>query len=432
MVRALGVGDNSLDDEHDRGDEEERSHMLVEPSSGNRRGPARELFDAASSSSGGGWSAARLWPGVLFLLSLVGAYYLIRKGEGHKVQVSDAKEGTTPSQIGFHGATFTHERLYATRKEGEKILSLLEGYYFSKDQAFRMLMASWAVVWDFEATAPGKRDRNEKLVDAMARALVTDEQKTFLMGGIGSSAMAGHENCNYDSYQKQMERLWQPVWKAAGMNFAFQNAGGGEECGDTRHNQQFCLKQNISPDVDIVHYSFTYSIDDLAHVQHENLIRWAQLLPKQPIVHILDVGYDDPASNPSNPFHQLVRYYAMYGHSIFGLRAALQRGGHDYESEPFDRFDSGYVGDGYHDTTRYGELEYDEVRRNSLGVVMRSADKVNIVSSVSFCCNRAVVIVLNSTCAITLIPSIPAPWDFRSLLMRSRMCTPGHFSRRSI
>jgi hypothetical protein len=362
----------------------------------------------------------------------VGAYYLIRKGEGHKVQVSDAKEGTTPSQIGFHGATFTHERLYATRKEGEKILSLLEGYYFSKDQAFRMLMASWAVVWDFEATAPGKRDRNEKLVDTMARALVTDEQKTFLMGGIGSSAMAGHENCNYDSYQKQMERLWQPVWKAAGMNFAFQNAGGGEECGDTRHNQQFCLKQNISPDVDIVHYSFTYSIDDLAHVQHENLIRWAQLLPKQPIVHILDVGYDDPASNPSNPFHQLVRYYAMYGHNIFGLRAALQRGGHDYESEPFDRFDSGYVGDGYHDTTRYGELEYDEVRRNSLGVVMRSADKVNIVSSVSFCCNRAVVIVLNSTCAITLIPSIPAPWDFRSLLMRSRMCTPGHFSRRSI
>jgi hypothetical protein len=174
MVRALGVGDNSLDDEHDRGDEEERSHMLVEPSSGNRRGPARELFDAASSSSGGGWSAARLWPGVLFLLSLVGAYYLIRKGEGHKVQVSDAKEGTTPSQIGFHGATFTHERLYATRKEGEKILSLLEGYYFSKDQAFRMLMASWAVVWDFEATAPGKRDRNEKLVDTMARALVTD------------------------------------------------------------------------------------------------------------------------------------------------------------------------------------------------------------------------------------------------------------------
>ena len=73
MVRALGVGDNSLDDEHDRGDEEERSHMLAEPSSGNRRGPARELFDAASSSSGGGWSAARLWPGVLFLLSLVGA-----------------------------------------------------------------------------------------------------------------------------------------------------------------------------------------------------------------------------------------------------------------------------------------------------------------------------------------------------------------------
>ena len=433
MVRALGVGAIILDDERDHGDEEERSHMLVDLSSGNGRRSARELFDSASSSSGGGSSAARLWPGVLFILSLVGAYHLIRQGEGHKVQVSDAKEGTTPAQKGFHGATFTHERLIATRKEGEKILSLLEEYYFSKDQAFRMLMTSWAVVWDFGATAPGKRDRTAKLVDTMARALVTDEQKTFLMGGIGSSTMAGHENCNYDSYQKQMERLWQPVWEAAGMSFAFQNAGGGEECGDTRHNQQFCLKQNISPDVDIVHYSFTYSEDDEAHVQHENLIRWAQLLPKQPIVHILDVGYDDPASNPNHPFHQLVRYYAVYGHNIFGLRAALERGGHDYESEmaravdPFDRFDSGYVGDGYHDTTRYGELEDDEVRRNNLGVVMRSADKVSIVSSVSFCCNRVVVIVLT-----TLNPRFLVPWAFRSPLMRLRMCTPAHFSRRSI
>jgi hypothetical protein len=30
------------------------------------------------------------------------------------------------------------------------------------------------------------------------------------------------------------------------------------------------------------------------------------------------------------------------------------------------------VGDGYHNTTRYGELEDDEGRKNSLGVVMRN------------------------------------------------------------
>ncbi len=434
MARALGVGGVSPDDELDREDGEERSRMLAEEeeeessssSSSSESGRGRsagEPSDAASSSSSvgvGSSSAAarRLWTGVPLLLSLAaGAYHLIRRGGGHEVRVSDDARGgegttTTASRGGFDGgAAFTREHLVAAREEGRKVLSLLEEYYFGEDQAFRMLMTSWAVVWDFGATAPGKRDRTAKLVDTMARALVTDGQRTFLMGGIGSSAMAGHENCNYDGYQKQMERLWQPVWEAAGMDFVFQNAGGGEECGDTRRDQQFCLKQNISPDVDVIHYSFAHSEAEEAHVQHENLIRWAQLLPKQPIVHILDVGPDDPASNPNHPFHQLARYYAKYGHNIFGLRAALERGGHDYESEtaravdPFDRFDSGYVGDGYHDTTRYGELEDDEVRRDSLGVVMRSADKVSIVSSVCFCCNRVVVIAptsfVASYCALT-------------------------------
>jgi hypothetical protein len=95
-----------------------------------------------------------------------------------------------------------------------------------------------------------------KVVDTMARALVTDGQKTFLIGGIGSSVMCGHDNCHYDrlvvgilvviinqsyfptnphfqtnpclpydSYGSQMERLWQPIWRAAGMDFVFQNGG---------------------------------------------------------------------------------------------------------------------------------------------------------------------------------------------------------------
>ncbi len=72
------------------------------------------------------------------------------------------------------------------------------------------------------------RARVNKIVDTMARALVTDGQKTFLIGGIGSSVMCGHNNCHYDSYGSQLERLWQPVWRAAGMDFVFQN--GGEVC----------------------------------------------------------------------------------------------------------------------------------------------------------------------------------------------------------
>jgi len=219
-----------------------------------------------------------------------------------------------------------------------------------------------------------KYNRSAKLVDTMARALVTDDQTTFLMGGIGSSVMAGHDNCHYDSYQTQMERLWQPVWEAAGMDFVFQNAGEGGGCGDSYENQHYCVKQNVSPDVDIVHYSWTYFEGGRAAPQHEDLIRWTQMLPKQPPVHVFNTG-TMPAPGD---YVDLTQYYAMYGYNSFYMKTGFLQGGHDYDAEtkrekdPFDRFGRGFSGDGYHETTRYGELEDDEARKTSLGVVMRN------------------------------------------------------------
>jgi hypothetical protein len=64
------------------------------------------------------------------------------------------------------------------------------------------------------------------------------------------------------------------------------------------------------------------------------------MLPKQPIVHILDIGDGDPA----NMYTDLMNHYAIYGYNILGLRIALVKGGHDYklkntwEVDPFDRF----------------------------------------------------------------------------------------------
>ncbi|KAL3822034.1 hypothetical protein ACHAXA_007827 [Cyclostephanos tholiformis] len=395
----------------------------------------RGLFSDEYVDYGSGWRRApppsRTWMGVLllFLLSLGGVYYLgVKSGGGHdgdggggvggggddegpddanatassykvfpafggkKSAREDENSTSTATATATatatttkaandgvaKGGTFTIERLRATRIEAEGILSLLEEYYSGKDRAHAMLMTAWSRTWDFETSAePEERLRASKLIDTMARALVTDEQGTFLMGGIGSSVMAGHDNCHYDSYQAQMERLWQPVWAAAGMDFVFQNAGEGGGCGDSHKNQHFCVKVNISPNVDIIHYSWTYFENGGGYVEHENLIRWAQMLPKQPIVHILLAGDEDPAGDPNHPDNQLVSYYATYGHNIVSLRHVLRRGGHDYDSEinrevdPFDRFGWGYLGDGYHNTTRYGEQE-EEVRKNSLGVVMRN------------------------------------------------------------
>ncbi len=99
------------------------------------------------------------------------------------------------------------------------------------------------------------------------------------------------------------------------------------------------------------------------------------MLPKQPIVHIFNTGV---LPKDNNQYLQLTNYYANYGLNLFYMRTGFENGGHDYASErdretdPFDRFGRGYVGDGYHNTTRYGELEDDEGRKNSLGVVMRN------------------------------------------------------------
>lgn len=207
------------------------------------------------------------------------------------------------------------------------------------------------------------------------QALVTDEQKEFVIGTIGSSVAAGHDNCNYDSYENQLQRTFGPVWEAAGMTLVCQNAGEGGGCGDNFSNQVFCIKQNVSPNVDIVHYTWSYfevgnNMDAL--VARENLVRWTQMLPRQPPVHVLNVEGSTPASDEEK---QLATHYALYGYDAFYMRYAYLQGGHDYDTEAkngLDRFGWGVVGDGYHNTTRYGELEEDEGRKESLGVVLRN------------------------------------------------------------
>ncbi len=215
---------------------------------GGRKKSARELFNGTSllsSSDGGlpviGSCVVRLWPGVIFTLLLLGVYLLgtklgerkmVQGGGGSGVSGENAtsyykvfsggeellgkEDGTTAeeeSTTAAAGGSFTLKHLKATRVEAKKIALLLEKYYFGNEQAHKMLMTPWAAVWDFGAgeARPGFDDRTAKLVNTIARALITNEQKTFLMGGIGSSVMAGHNNCHYNSYQTQMERLWR-LW----------------------------------------------------------------------------------------------------------------------------------------------------------------------------------------------------------------------------
>jgi len=103
--------------------------------------------------------------------------------------------------------------------------------------------------------------------------------------------------------------------------------------------------------------------------------RWNSVLrhsQNQPPVHILNTG-DLPAAN--HPYTQLAQYYPQYAFNAFYMKTGFVNGGHDYAAEEknnIKRFGWGYVGDGYHNTTRYGELEQDVARKQSLGVVMRN------------------------------------------------------------
>jgi len=289
------------------------------------------------------------------------------------------KESTTNGkQQVFTGGTFTLQRLQDTRKAVKNLINKLEQYYNGKDQSKRMMLDAWLSPWNFDNPNGTALKRGNKLIDTMARALVTDDQSEFMIGTIGSSVAAGHDNCHYDSYESQLERTFGPVWEAAGMKLVCQNAGEGGGCGDDHKNQVYCIKQNVSPKVDIAHYTWTYfespaHVDNEKLIARESLIRWTQMLPHQPPVHAFNTQFL-PGHDEKGEF-ELSEHYAKYGYNAFYLKSGHANGGYDYETDSkneIDHYAWGFVGDGYHNVTRYGINEANADRKESLGVVFRN------------------------------------------------------------
>ena len=308
---------------------------------------------------------------------------IAREGSGRRGGLGAGAGSRDGGGTAGSGGKFTPDRLRAVRAECGRIVTLLDSYYTTPDRARDMLVRSFVGEWDFDAPesdpavdnvyGPGHsrrtHDRAAKLVDTMARALVDPGRTEFLIGGIGSSIMAGHDNCRYDSFPSQMSRLLGPVWSAAGMSFSYQNAGMGGSCGDSHLNQHMCHASLVSPDVDVLHYEWTVFEHGPAGATHEGLIRWTSRLPRRPPVHVFNTG-----ERADGEDYVLVGKYAGQGYNAFFMKRGLANGGHDYESEKaggLDRFGWGIVGDGYHNTTRYGEDETED-RKASLGVLMRN------------------------------------------------------------
>ena len=89
-----------------------------------------------------------------------------------------------------------------------------------------------------------------------------------------------------------------------------------------------------SPDVDIIHYSWTYFEKGNPEVQREQLIRWAQVMPKRPMVHHLVArGKSNTCEGDNEANVELDRHYAPYGYNAFCIQTGLYAGGHDYDGE---------------------------------------------------------------------------------------------------
>ena len=201
------------------------------------------------------------------------------------------------------------------------------------------------------------------LASKIARALIHQDQ--FVIGAIGSSVVAGHDNCAYDAYEAQLERTMKPLWDAAGVSFAVRNAGQGGGCGDDYLNQIFCVRNMVGDDIDALHYSWGYFEAGGKFIQeaHERLLRWGLLMDHSPALTLLYVG-----NNLCNPTDMdLRKTYSDYGFTVAKPLGSLHQGTEWKESK------WGAIGDTLHNTTRYGErLNVSKARRDSLGVMFRN------------------------------------------------------------
>jgi len=209
------------------------------------------------------------------------------------------------------------------------------------------------------------------LANKLARAVVHNDR--FVVAAIGSSVTAAHDNCHYDSYPNQLMRTLSPVFAAAGIALEVRNAGNGGVCGDDFRNQVFCIRQLVGDDIDVLHYSWNHFEAGKEYRTllsfREMLVRWALMMPRSPAVHIMnsDELRSDEDCGRAYGTPEMFQAYSQYGANAICLQTGLLRSGR-WQGEKWAE-----VGNGIHQTTRYGELaDVTQKRRESLGVMFRN------------------------------------------------------------
>ena len=291
-------------------------------------------------------------------------------------QISDdAQKLTHDVAAGGHAVVdVSAARLAAIEKANTKLGAMLIKYWGGTDAALRAALGVDPV--------SSSDVRVEYLADKIARAIVW--KGAFIVGAIGSSVTAGHDNCAYDSYENQLERTMAIVWETAEVKWEVRNAGEGGGCGDSHANQVYCTRQMVGDDVDSIHYSWTYfeggGASSPATIKvHEEFIRFALSMKRAPAPLFFNTGGFTGRAECMKTVgtKNLFDAYAKWGLNVVCLQSGLKTT--KYVGKKW-----GAVGDGLHSTTRYGDLAVPPplpasaskadiaARRKSLGVVFRN------------------------------------------------------------
>ncbi len=218
--------------------------------------------------------------------------------------------------------------------------------------------------WYLPLDHPSRKQGVGFLAAKFARAIVW--QEPLVIGTIGSSVLAGHDNCRYDCYQQQLQRLLGPVLASAGTQLVVRNTGQGGDCGDSFDNQVWCLPMLAGAEIDIAHYSWTYfeaGNQERTPVAHEMFYRWSLMMDHSPVPQLI---YANHCPNLQKRDQALLDAYAVFGTDILCMTRGLSELG-------YKRGDWGSVGDPLHETTREGAAaNTSEMRKKSLGVMYRN------------------------------------------------------------
>mmetsp|Transcript_30215 Transcript_30215/g.59133 ORF Transcript_30215/g.59133 Transcript_30215/m.59133 type:complete len:648 (-) Transcript_30215:247-2190(-) len=296
---------------------------------------------------------------------------LVQSSAGPPKQSGDTPSSSPPSPSLGPAATGTPKLLPPMRLDVASALRAVT-------EARLLLKTYWNGGKALEQSAvvsPGHKHYQAQklyLAEKFARAYVWSDK--FVVSAMGSSVVAGHDNCNYDSYERQMERFLGPVLAAGNVTLTVRNAGEGGGCGDTMENQVWCARHILGDDTDIAHYSWTYfengnNIDEI----HEQWVRWVMMMKQAPAPMIWNTGGEhNNCASLGDTTGKLFNMYSKFGFNTVCLQAGIIQNG--YTGKEW-----GAVGDGMHTITRYGESGEDvfgaplsEERKKSLGVVFRN------------------------------------------------------------